>query len=199
MGALTLPLKHSQISCKVPRVEPLYSADPQLRDPHISALRSRFAVSTVYQLSTDTADCVTVSPTVAQYVCLSVSLSVCRYSFMLHTVVCACKYICMCICVSFAVVVDGHLLAALLASVWLPFYAPQMKMQTDNGRQRRLRIWLRERTTTTRTTTSDDDVALLKTMAATAVGAVRWQHGHMPHAACRMPLCSIHFLHAFEL
>lgn len=132
-------------------------------------------------------------------VCLPVRQSVCRYSFMLHTVVCACKYICMCICVSFAVVVDGHLLAALLASVWLPFYAPQMKMQTDNGRQRRLRIWLRERTTTTRTTTSDDDVALLKTMAATAVGAVRWQHGHMPHAACRMPLCSIHFLHAFEL
>lgn len=32
---------------------------------------------------------------------------------------------------------------------------------------------------------SDDDVALLKTMAATAVGAVRWQHGHMSHAACR--------------
>lgn len=43
---------------------------------------------------------------------------------------------------AFVVVADGHLLAALLPSVWLPFYAPQMKMQTDNGRQSTTSTWM---------------------------------------------------------
>lgn len=30
---------------------------------------------------------------------------------------------------------DGHLLAALVPSSGLSLYAPQMEMQTDNGRQ----------------------------------------------------------------
>lgn len=68
------------------------------RHTHSSALRSRFPVSTVYQLSTDTADCVTVSPTVAQSVRLSVSLSVCLSLFLYAACSCICVFVCAFVC-----------------------------------------------------------------------------------------------------
>lgn len=77
---------------------------------------------------------------------------------------------------AFAVVADGHLLAAPL----LPFYAPQMKMQTDNGRQPTTTSM--RTSTRTRTTTSDDDVALLKTMEPTKLKPAQISPGSLATA-----------------
>lgn len=87
---------------------------------------------------------------------------------------------------AFAVVVDGHLLASLLPSVGLlPFYAPQMKMQTDNGRHPTTTSM--RTTTRTRTTTSDDDVALQETMKPTELKPAQISPGSLA-AALQYPL-----------